>query len=339
MISTVEELEDLLSTPTEEDVEAASSLDGNLVILGAGGKMGPTLALRAKRAIQEAGKPFPVIAVSRFSDQEAGVRLHSAGIEIINADLLNPADIARLPDADTVIFMAGRKFGSTGDEASTWAMNAHVPAMVAERYSMAEIVAISSGNIYPFMPIAQGGATESTPPAPVGEYAQSVLARERIFQYFSQENDTPMTLLRLNYAVDLRYGVLLDIAQAVYERRPVDLRMGMVNVIWQGDANSACFRAFLYTDAPPNVINLTGPETLSIRWIATRFGEHFGMEPEFEGVEGPTALLNNAAKGHRLFGYPKVSVEEMIEWTASWIVAGGVTYNKPTHFEVRDGRF
>jgi nucleoside-diphosphate-sugar epimerase len=339
-MNSIQELEDVLSTPTPEDIEALDRLDGNLVILGAGGKMGPTLALRAKRAIEAAGKPYPVIAVSRFSDQEVGVRLHSAGIEIINADLLDPNDIKRLPEANNLIFMVGRKFGSSGDEAVTWAMNAHVPALVMERYFMCEnVVVLSSGNIYPFMPIAQGGATENTAPAPVGEYAQSVLARERLFEYFSEEFDKPMSIIRLNYAVDLRYGVLLDIGQAVFERRPVDLRMGMLNCIWQGDANSVILRSILYTDAPPTVINLTGPETLSVRWIATRFGEQFGVEPQFEGTEGPTALLNNAAKCHAMFGYPKVSVEQMIEWTAEWIGRGGETHNKPTHFEVRDGRF
>jgi nucleoside-diphosphate-sugar epimerase len=301
--------------------------------------MGPTLALRARRAIEAAGKTFPVIAVSRFSDAEVAVRLHTAGVEIINADLLDREDINRLPDADNVIFMAGRKFGSTGDEALTWAMNAHVPALVAERFQFSRIVALSSGTIYPFMPVTYGGATESTPPAPVGEYAQSVLARERIFEYFSTALNIPMVLLRLNYAVDMRYGVLLDIGQAVFERRPVDVRMGLVNVIWQGDANSVCLRAFDYADAPPKVINLTGPETLSVRWIANRFAERFGVEPEFDGSESQQALLNNAAECHRLFGYPKVAVEEMIDWTAQWIGRGGETHNKPTHFEVQDGRF
>jgi nucleoside-diphosphate-sugar epimerase len=340
LINSVHELEDLLSTPTEEDIEAASRLDGNLVILGAGGKMGPTLAIRAKRAIQAAGKPYPVIAVSRFSDQGAGVRLRTAGVEIVSADLLDRQDIARLPDANNLIFMVGRKFGSTGDEPTTWAMNAHVPALVMDRYARCEnVVVLSSGNVYPFMPLAHGGATEKTPPAPIGEYAQSVLARERIFQYFCEQYDKPMAIIRLNYAVDLRYGVLLDIGLAVHERRPVDLRMGMLNCIWQGDANSVCLRAHIYTDVPPRILNLTGPETLSVRWIALRFGEIFGVEPHFEGTEGPTALLNNAARCHGLFGYPKVSVDQMIEWTAQWIGVGGETHNKPTHFEVRDGRF
>lgn len=339
-MNSVQELEDILSTPTPEDIEAADRLDGNLVILGAGGKMGPTLALRAKRAIEAAGKSYSVIAVSRFSDQEAGVRLHSAGIEIINADLLDPNDVNRLPEANNLIFMAGKKFGSTGGEAATWAMNAYVPAMVMQHYFMCEnVVVLSSGNVYPFVPLEHGGATESTPPGPVGEYAQSVLARERLFEYFSEEFDKPMSIIRLNYAIDLRYGVLLDIGQAVFERRPVDLRMGMVNCIWQGDANSVILRAHMFTGVPPTLINLTGPETLSVRWIAARFGEHFGVEPLFEGAEGSTALLNNAAKCHRLFGYPKVSVEQMIEWTADWIGRGGETHNKPTHFEVRDGRF
>ena len=218
-------------------------------------------------------------------------------------------------------------------------MNTYLPALVAERYRASRIVAFSSGNVYPLVPVLEGGCTESVPPDPVGEYGQSVLGRERMFQYFSAQHGTPVTLLRLNYAVELRYGVIIDIGLKVFENRPVDLRMGHVNVIWQGDANSVCLRSFSLANSPPEILNLTGPETIAVRWIARRFGEIFGVEPKLEGTESPTALLNNAARCHRLFGHPEVSVEQIIEWVAKWIAAGGELLNKPTHFEVRDGKF
>jgi nucleoside-diphosphate-sugar epimerase len=339
MISTESQLEEILSRPRDGDKTAMAEMDGDLLILGIGGKMGPSLARLAVRAAQEAGVRRRVIGVARFS--EAGVQkdLEEAGVETIAADLLDAKKLAELPDAKNVIFMAGRKFGSTGAESLTWAMNVLLPAAVAERYRDSRIVAFSSGNIYPFVPVVSGGATESTPVGPVGEYALTVLGRERIFEYFSGRYGTPVTLLRLNYAIDLRYGVLLDIGQKVYDRQPVEMRMGAVNVIWQGDANSVCLRAFALSNSPPAVLNLTGPETVSVRWIAKRFGEHFGVEPALEGAESENALLNNAARCQRMFGYPTVSVEQMIEWTAGWIRTGGATLSKPTHFEARDGKF
>ncbi len=339
MIHTEQQLDEILSLPSEADIEALRLLDGDLILLGVGGKMGPTLALRARRASQAAGVKRRIIGVSRFSSTAAREQLESAGVETISADLLNRDEVEGLPEVENVIFMAGRKFGSTGGEALTWAMNAYLPALVAERYEASRIVAFSSGNIYPFVPITSGGATDSTPVGPVGEYAQSVLARERMFPYFSELNGTPTVLLRLNYAVDLRYGVLLDIGMAVFERRPVSLSAAMVNVIWQGDANSVCLRSFDLCQTPPAILNLTGPETLSVRWIANCFGEIFGIEPIFEGSEPDTALLNNASQCHRLFGYPSVSVDRLIEWTAQWIGIGGATLAKPTHFDTRDGRF
>ena len=218
-------------------------------------------------------------------------------------------------------------------------MNAVLPARVAERYRDSNIVAFSSGNIYPFVPVAGGGATEETPVGPVGEYAQSVLARERIFEFFSRGYGTPVVLLRLNYAVELRYGVLADIARQVFERQPIDLTMGYANVIWQGDANSVCLRSFELCQSPPAILNLTGPETLSVREAALEFGRRFGVEPQFENRESETALLNNAARCHGIFGAPRVTPRQMIEWIGDWIEAGGASLNKPTHFEVRDGRF
>lgn len=327
----------MLSQPREADKAAMSQMEGDLLILGVGGKMGPTVARLARRAADEAGVKKRIIGVDKVTDHLE--HLKEAGVETIAADLLDARKLAELPDAPNVIFMAGRKFGSTGAESLTWAMNVLLPAMVAERYRSSRIVAFSSGNVYPFLPVSSSGADESTPPNPVGEYAQSVLGRERVFEHFSGLYGTPVTLLRLNYAIDLRYGVLLDIGQKVYERRTVDVRMGAVNVIWQGDASSVCLRSFPLCNCPPAILNLTGPETLSVRWIAQRFGRHFGVEPVLEGAESENALLNNAARCQRLFGYPAVSIEQMIEWTARWIEASGVTLDKPTHFEARDGKF
>ncbi|MEJ7605577.1 MAG: NAD-dependent epimerase/dehydratase family protein, partial [Bryobacteraceae bacterium] len=285
------------------------AIPGDIVVLGAGGKMGPTLAIRAKRAVPEKR----VIAVSRFSSATAGKVLRDAEVETVSADLFDRS--AKLPDAENVIYMAGRKFGSAGAESLTWAMNAYLPAMVCERYKQSRIVAFSSGNIYPVLPVTSGGATEKTPVGPTGEYAQSVLARERIFEYFSSEHGLPVLLIRLNYAVDLRYGVLLDIGTKVFQREPVEVAMGAVNVIWQGDANSVSLRSLQLCASPAALLNLTGPETLSVRQIALRFGEHFGVTPAFTGTEGTNALLNYAARCFGLFVYPSVTVEQIIEWT------------------------
>lgn len=338
-IATLEQLEEFLSRPSAEDVTAMRALDGDLLILGVGGKMGPSLARRARRATDEAGVSKRILGVSRFSGPPARESLEQSGIETIAADLLQPGALAMLPDAPNVIFMAARKFGSAGQEPLTWAMNVHLPALVAERFRDSRIVAFSSGNIYPFTPVAQVGSTESSAVGPVGEYAQSVLGRERIFEYFSARYQTRVVLLRLNYAVELRYGVLLDIGKKVFKQRPIDLAMGHVNVIWQGDANSVCLRSFARCQSPPEVLNVTGPEVLSVRDVARRFGEHFKIEPVFDGSEAPTALLNNASRCHELFGRPSVSVDDVIDWTARWIEAGGATLGKPTHFETRDGTF
>src|ERR1051325_10134631 len=338
-IRSEEDLEERLSRPLEADVAAMKSLDGDLLVLGAGGKMGPSLVRRARRAVVLAGNQTRVIAVARFSQVDLARSLHSQGIETVACDLLEPGVLESLPDVPNVIFMAARKFGTTGAAHLTWALNTHLPALVASRYRRSRIVAFSSGNVYPLVPVTHGGAVESTPTAPVGEYAQSALGRERMFEYASHQWGTPVCLLRLNYAIDLRYGVLVDIARAVYERRPVDLRMGLVNVIWQGDANSYCLRAFEYCQSPPCVLNITGPETLSVEVVAREFGRRFGVEPEFTGEPAPTALLSNAAQAHRLLGYPSVTAGELMEWVASWVAGGGHSLNKPTHFEVRDGKF
>ncbi len=339
MIRTVAELEDRLSRPSASDVEFFRELEGDLIVLGVAGKMGPSLARRALRASAEAGRKRRIIGVARFSDARVKHDLEAAGLETITADLLEPGALAALPDAPNVIYMAARKFGTSGNEHLTWAMNTYLPALVAGRYKHSRIVTFSTGNVYPLVPVTQGGAVEATAPAPVGEYGQSALGRERMFEYFSCRNGTPVTILRLNYAIDLRYGVLADIAWKVFEERPVDVSMGMVNVIWQGDANSVTLRALGLCAAPPAVLNLTGPETLSVRAVATRFGQLLGRVPIIEGVEAPTALLSDASRCHRLFGYPEVGVEQMMEWIADWIRAGGERWDKPTKFEVRDGRF
>jgi len=265
--------------------------------------------------------------------------LSAQDIETITSDLLEPDELSKLPDIPNVIFMAARKFGTAGAECLTWAMNTHLPGLVASRYRNSLIVAFSTGNVYPLRSASEGGALESTPTTPVGEYAQSALGRERMFEYGSAKWGTPVTILRLNYAIDLRYGVLLDIGQAVNQNRPVDLHMPLVNVMWQGDANSWCLRSFAHSQSPPFVLNITGPETLSVRDIAMEFGRYFGIEPQFNSEDGPTAFLNNAAKAQQLFGKPSVKPSEMIEWIAHWIRQGGTMLGKPTHFQTRDGKF
>jgi nucleoside-diphosphate-sugar epimerase len=325
------QLEDLLSAPYPEDIAAARSLVGDVLILGAGGKMGPTLARRIRRALPQ---PHRVIAVSRFSDAAVQARLNSWGVDTIPADLLAPGALDSLPDAPYVIYAAARKFGTGGDASSTWVTNAFLPGLVARRYARSRIVSFSTGNVYPLFPTDSPGPAEDTPPAPVGEYGQSALARERVFEYFSRANDTPVALIRLNYAVELRYGVLVDLASKVAAGIPIDLSMGHVNVIWEGDANSVCLRSLAHCASPPFVLNLTGLETLQVRDLAQQFGR-----PVFQGSEADSALLSNAALCSRLFGPPKVPIPQVIAWVKDWITQGRVVWSKPTHFEVRDGKF
>jgi len=339
-INNIEELEDHLSRPTEADAAAMSALDGDLLILGVGGKMGPSLARLARRAAVLAGAHVRIVAVARFSNASLAAQLAAQGIEPITCDLLEPGALSSLPEIPNVIFMAARKFETSGSEHLTWAMNTFLPGLVAERYRNSRIVAFSTGNVYPLRSVSEGGAVESTPVAPVGEYAQSALGRERMFENGSQRWRTRAAILRLNYAVELRYGVLVDIGRAVFERRPISLAMPYVNVIWQRDANSWCLRSFAHCQSPPFVLNVTGPETLSVRELAIEFGQHFGIEPIFlPELEGSTSLLNNAAKAGTLFGRPTATPTEMIGWIADWIRHGGAMLNKPTHFQTRDGKF
>ena len=339
-IKTEAGLEELLSRPDKETASAMSALEGDLLILGVGGKMGPSLARLARRAAEQAGVKKRIIAVARFTNSALPSELTAMGIETIAGDLLDRSTLNRLPDIPNVIFMAARKFGTSGGEHLTWAMNTYLPGLVAERYRKSRIVAFSTGNVYPLRSLADGGALESTPVGPVGEYAQSALGRERMFEYGSMQWGTPVVILRLNYAVELRYGVLVDIGRAVFERRAIDLGMPRVNVIWQRDANAWCLRSFAHCQSPPLVLNITGPETLSVRELAMEFGQHFEIDPIFASdVEGPSALLNNSSKAHGLFGNPSVSPSEMIEGIANWIRAGGAMLNKPTQFQARDGKF
>lgn len=339
MIKTESQLESYLSEPTDEVIAALAALEGDVLILGVGGKMGPTLAKQAKRAIDAAGITKRVIGVYRFSTSSVQEDLQAAGIQTIAADLLSENSLRNLPNIENVILMAGRKFGSIGNESLTWAMNGYMPGRVADKFRNSRLVIFSTGNVYPLTPVSHGGATENSPIAPIGEYAQSCLSRERICTYFSSQFGTPMAILRLNYAIDLRYGILLDIAEKVYAEEPISLGMGNVNVIWQGDANAVALRAFAHCQSPSLILNVTGPETVSVRYLASCFGTLFNTSPRFAGEEAETALLSNASRCHQLFGYPRVSLAQMIEWVAEWVRIGGTTLHKPTHFEVRDGKF
>ncbi|GAC1429805.1 MAG: NAD(P)-dependent oxidoreductase [Chloroflexota bacterium] len=339
MIDSVEALDNVLAEPTQDLVDDLARLDGDLLILGVGGKMGPSLARLAVHAGARAGQPRRVIGVSRFSSGEAERLLRASGVETICADLLDDEHLRALPEVRNVIYMAGTKFGTRGQEALTWTMNAYLPGRVAEKYRQARIVSFSTGNVYPFASVRAGGATEDAPTGPLGDYAQSCLGRERVFDFFAARYAIPMVHLRLNYAIDLRYGVLLDIARAVAQGQPIDLRMGAANVIWQGDANAVALRCLTLCSTPPRVLNVTGPETVSVRWLACRFGELLGREPLFAHEEQDTALLSNAARCHELFGYPRVTLGEMISWTAHWVSIGGETLDKPTLFSEREGVF
>lgn len=334
------DLEDILTAPTPETVAAMRSLKGDVALLGAGGKMGPTLALLAQRSLQAAGSNHRVLCVSRFREAGVADRLSSAGIEVIPCDLLDREALAKLPEVPNILYLAGMKFGSSSSPALTWAMNCLLPAQVAERFRNSRIVALSTGNVYPFVTPESGGANESVPPSPIGEYAQSCLGRERMFEYISGLHGTPVTLVRLNYAADLRYGVLVDVAVKVYRRQPVDLGIGWANTLWQGDANGVLLRSFAHCSSPPFLLNLTGLEILSVRALAERFAALFGLpRPEFTGEEGKVALLNDARLCRSLFGAPAMPIETLIDWTAQWVRNEGKLLNKPTHFETSDGKF
>jgi NAD dependent epimerase/dehydratase family len=334
-IPDVAALDELLCRPTQALIDDLKTLDGDIMILGVAGKMGPTLAALAKAAAPERR----VIGVARFSD--AGVKdwLHARGVETINCDLLDETAIKALPKAPNVVFMAGRKFGAEGDLSLTWAMNALVPAMVAQAFASSRIVAFSTGCVYPFVPVDGKGSREDMAPNPPGEYAQSCVGRERLLEYFSQKFATPGRLFRLNYAIDMRYGVLHDIATKVLLGTPIDVSLGHVNFIWQGDASSQALRCLAHCTTPTSPINVSGHEILAVRDLAAKFGARFGRAPVLVGKEEPTAWLTDTSKAVELFGLPVVDTDQLIAWTADWVARSMPSHGKPTKYEVRDGRY
>lgn len=338
-IAGVDELEDLLSTPSPGVVQMFKRVAGDIIFLGVGGKMGPSMARMARRAADAAGSARRIVGVSRFTSSQLPDQLRACNVEPIAADLLDSEQVKRLPDAPHVIFLAGMKFGSQGKQALTWAMNTFVPTLVAQKYRDSRIVALSTGNIYPMTPISSGGSVETDEPAPLGEYAMSCLGRERMFEHFSQTLGTRASIIRLNYAAEVRYGVLADLARRVWQNEPIDLATGNFNCIWQADANAHCLQSLEYAFSPPRVFNVTGPETLSVRRVCQQLGTIMGKAPAFVGAESPSAYLNNSQQANNLFGYPRVGIEQLITWVADWTQRGGATLNKPTHFETRDGKF
>ena len=334
-IEDLDSLEELLSRPDAATAAELNALDGDIMVLGVSGKVGPSLARMAARAAPDKR----VIGVARFSNPAARDQLDAWGIETIQCDLMDRAAIEALPRARNIVFMAGHKFGSSGNQGLTWAMNTYLPGLVAETFTASRISAFSTGCVYPFVPITDIGADEGTPLDPPGEYAQSCIGRERMFEHFSQVHGVPGRLIRLNYAIDMRYGVLCDIAQKVAEGTPVDLSIGHVNVIWQGDANRFALRALAHATVPTSPLNVSGPETLSVRWLATELAKRMGREATFTGEPGPTAWLNNSAEAFRLFGYPEVPLARLLDWVADWIARDMPMLGKPTKFENRDGRY
>jgi len=339
IIENEEQLEELLSRPSPETIEMVSRMEGDIIFLGIGGKIGPSLAHMARRACDKAGLKKRIIGVSRFRDEEEKALIESFGIETIRGDLLDRNFLESLPRVRNVFFLAGMKFGSEDNLSLTWAMNSFLPALVVEYFKDSRIVAYSTGCVYPLVPSHSGGSKETDMPQPVGEYAQSCLGRERMFEYGSKKYGTPVTLIRLNYAVEPRYGVLTDIATKVRNNEPVDLTMGYFNVIWQGDANNMVLLSSEIADSPATILNITGEEILQVRDVAIEFGRQFGVEPKFIGRESSTSLLNNAQNAYKLYGKPKVPVFRIINWTAGWMEAGKRLLGKPTHYEVRDGKY
>jgi hypothetical protein len=334
-IQDIAALDELLCRPSQALIDDLQGVDGDIMILGVAGKMGPTLAGLAKAALPDRR----VIGVARFSDASVKGWLEARGIEAINCDLLDEAAIEALPKVQNIVFMAGRKFGAEGDLSLTWAMNAHVPALVAQAFCQSRIVAFSTGCVYPFVPVNGTGASEALTPNPPGEYAQSCVGRERMFEYFSRKFKTPGRLFRLNYAIDMRYGVLHDIASKIWTGKPIDVSLGHVNFIWQGDASAQALRCLAYCDTPTSPINVSGHEILAVRDLAAKFGARLGREPIIVGHEEPTAWLTDTSQAAKLFGLPIVDTDRLITWTADWVARSMPNLGKPTKYEVRDGRY
>jgi nucleoside-diphosphate-sugar epimerase len=336
-IESVDQLEELLSRPTDYVIEALKRNPGDILILGVAGKMGPTLARMAQRAVS--GSARKIIGVARFSNPSQQADLERHGIHTIKADLLDQKQLDNLPDAPNVIYMPAMKFGSTGQEGLTWAMNTYLPGMCAQRYAKSKIVAFSTGNVYGLSPIVLGGSSEDSPLNPVGDYAMSCLGRERMFDHFSRTNGTKVALIRLNYATEMRYGVLVDVAQKIWAGNEVDLSMGALNAIWQADANAMSLAALDHVASPPFILNVAGPEMLSLRQVANDFARLMNKPAKLIGTESPDALLSNGQRAHRLFGQPRVAAPQMIQWIAQWVMSGGTSLGKPTHFETRNGKY
>lgn len=334
-----EKLNELLTTPSQALIEDIKKIQGDIMVLGAGGKMGPTLCVLAKNAAKAAGIDKKIYAVSRGSDQIATELMKSNGIEVIAADLLDKEKLYALPDVENVIYMAGKKFGTNGNEWQTWGMNATLPAFVADKFKKSNIVVFSSGNIYPIVPLHSCGCTEEDHPLPNGEYGMSTLARERAFEYASHTYGTKVFMYRLNFAVDLRYGVLFDVANKILNDEPISLSTPVFNFIWQGSANEIAIRGLLHATSPSCIMNVTGPETVSIKKAAIELGKYLGKEPIFEGEPGNDAYINDASLCMETFGYPSVSAKTLIRWQAEYILDGGRTLDKPTHFEERKGSY
>ncbi|MGI6670663.1 MAG: NAD-dependent epimerase/dehydratase family protein [Christensenellales bacterium] len=334
-----EHLNDLLSTPSQALVEDMQRLDGNIMVLGAGGKIGPTLTRMALRAVQQAGTDAQVWAVSRFTEPGLQAELDAWGARTVVADLNDPVAVAALPKVPNILYLAGRKFGTQGNAHETWAMNVSVPTLVTRHFGAARYVVYSTGNVYPLVPLHTGGCTEEVPPDPVGEYAMTSLGRERVFEYAAAHLGAQVVLFRLNYAVDLRYGVLYDIAENILAGKPVSLRTPVFNCVWQRYVNEVTLRCLLLAGSEVTALNITGPETASVQQVAQRLGALLGKQPLFEGDPGERALLSNAGRCMARFGYPDVSLDTLIQWQAQWLLAGGRTLNKPTHFEEQEGRY
>ncbi len=339
MIHTEDELLEVMTRPRSALIEYMRSVSSPLVILGAGGKMGPSLAILARRAADEAQLPLEIIAVSRFSDPQARLYLESHNVRTISVDLMQQSAFEGLPDTKNLLYLVGLKFGTSDNPALTWATNTLIPAYTMERYPLSRIAALSTGNVYPLVPIQGGGSKESDPLTPLGEYANACVARERIFEYFAANNQTPVTLLRLSFALDLRYGVLVDIAAKVYQGKAVDVTMSHYNCIWQGDANEMIIRSLGLAGCPPTPLNLVGSQHNSIRATALRFGELMGKPVAFEGIESQTAFLSDNLKLRETLGEPATPIDQVIEWVANWVMSSGRLLNKPTHFEVRNGGY
>ena len=328
-------LEDILSEPTDATKELIAGLKGDIVVLGAGGKMGPTLAMMLRKASSDK----KIYAVSRFSDKAVRTKIERAGIKTIQLDLLDESLYSQLPDVENVFYLAGMKFGTTGKQPLTWALNSFLPGLIARHYKNSRIVVFSTGNVYPLVDINGGGASEKIAPEPIGEYAQSCLGRERIFEYFSQLHNTPMTIIRLNYANEPRYGIIVDLTGRILNGEPVDLTMGAVNLIWQRDANDYIIRSISLAKSPPTILNVTGPDTVLVRQLAEKIGQELNSKPKFTSREARTALLSNASFCSSMFGCPQTTLDEMVSLIAKWVASGKTVLNKPTKYDIRNGKF